>query len=129
MSERLSISSTKYGPSVSAGVTTHWAFVEVGELVEPGEEEDVDEEDEGELASPPPQLPRTPTAITEPSIEIAPRRSRADVSPDLRIIHPPRALLTSIGAGAPGVFMRGQAHGKPCKALVRSRWISCLAGR
>ena len=44
----------------------------------------MEEDDEGELASPPPQLPSTPTAITEPSIEIAPRRSRADVSPDLR---------------------------------------------
>ena len=111
MSERLSISSTKYGPSVSAGVTTHCAFVDVGELVEPEDEEDVDEEDEGELASPPPQLPSTPTAITEPSIEIAPRRSRADVSPDLRIIHPPRALRDQ--------YRRGGARGLHAGASSR----------
>jgi hypothetical protein len=69
---------------VSAGVTTHWAFVDAGELVEPDGDEDV-EEDEGELDSLPPQAPRTPTAITEPSIEIAPRRSRPAASPDFSI--------------------------------------------
>ena len=54
-SERLSRSSTKYGPSVSAGVTTHGALVDE-------EEDDVEDGDAGEE---PPQ-PRKPTATNDP---------------------------------------------------------------
>src|SRR5262245_1034698 len=71
MSERFSISSTKYGPSVRTGVTTHCAFVEEKKVAKdaPKKKKDV-----SELSPPPPQLPKTPTAIIEPSADSAPHR-------------------------------------------------------
>ena len=72
---------------MSAGVTTHCALVEVSELEVAVDAEDDEDEEVGEPASlPPPQLPSAPTAIAEPSIEIAPRRPRPVVSPALSIL-------------------------------------------
>ena len=77
---------------MSAGVTTHCAFVEPSEPVAVLPEED-DEEEVGELSPFPPQLPSTPTAIIEPSAESAPRRPSTAVSTGLDIAwDPPGAL-------------------------------------
>jgi hypothetical protein len=60
MSDRFSRSSTKYGPSVTDGVTTQLAFVDPGVVVADG---DVGADDE-EVPS---LQPTTPSAINDPS--------------------------------------------------------------
>ena len=83
---------------MSAGVTTHCAFVELSEPKDVA----VEPEDDavGELSPSPPQLPSTPTAIIEPSAWSAPRRPSTVVSPRLdmacltpRAIASPRLIL------------------------------------
>jgi hypothetical protein len=75
MSDRFRRSSTKYGPSVRAGVTTHDALVD-------------DVEGEGEVGEPEYSLlhPRTPTATKEPRNVRASRRFMPDRSSDLSTI-------------------------------------------
>jgi hypothetical protein len=85
MSERFSRSSTKYGPSVRAGVTVHSALVDpvdtpvaadVEVLVEVPE---VDEdEDEGEVGLWLLPHPTKPTATTDPMKESTSRRLNGD---------------------------------------------------
>src|SRR5262245_18379672 len=81
MSDRLSRSYTKYGPSVRAGVTTHCAFVETVPVE--GAPELLAEGELGEeaVSPPPPQLLKKPTATSEPNAWMAWRRPGRVLSP------------------------------------------------
>lgn len=85
MSERFSRSSTKYGPSVRAGVTVHSAFVDpvetpvAADVEVPVEVPEVDEdEDEGEVGLWLLPHPTKPTATTDPMKESTSRRLNGD---------------------------------------------------
>ena len=86
MSERFSRSSTKYGPSVRAGVTVHSALVdpvdtavpvEVDVPVEVPEVDEDEDEDEGDVGLWLPH-PTKPTATTDPMNERTSRRLNGD---------------------------------------------------
>jgi len=81
---------------VSAGVTTHCAFVDAVEA-EDVEDDALDEDDVGEPSAPPPQALANPTATTEPSLEITSRRPTPSSAPNLRIASKPSPGLVPNG--------------------------------
>jgi len=126
-SERLSLSSTKYGPSVSDGVTTHDEFVDV--------DDEEDEGDVGELLLDP--HPRNPTATNDPNAYKTSRRPTANSSESFMVLLPLLRDLPQVTAGQ--CARRGQRGCQPehCRSRVkrcsdrasRRLFVTDLSGR
>ena len=109
-SELLCLSLTKYGPSVSDGVTTHDAFVDV--------DDEEDEGDVGELLEP---HPRNPTATTDPNAYKTSRRPTANSSESFMIPLPLLRVLPRLAPGNARLAGNVDARLKHCESRRQQR--------